>query len=39
MLSYIDVFQIMAIGCLGVVVLVLFVQTIDRHAKVEVLGH
>jgi DHA2 family multidrug resistance protein len=39
MLSYVDVFQIMAVGCMGVVVLVLFLQNIDRHSKVEVLAH
>ena len=39
MLSYLDVFKIMAVGCLCVVVLVLFVRRIDRHEKVEPVGH
>ncbi|HET6250329.1 MAG TPA: hypothetical protein VFE47_21755 [Tepidisphaeraceae bacterium] len=39
MLSYLDVFKIMAVGCLCVVVLVLFVKRIDPHAKVEAVAH
>jgi DHA2 family multidrug resistance protein len=39
MLSYLDVFKIMAVGCLCVVVLVLFVKRVDPHAKVEAVGH
>ena len=39
MLSYIDVFKIMAVGCLGVVVLVLFLKRIDLTHKVEAIGH
>jgi DHA2 family multidrug resistance protein len=39
MLSYLDVFKIMAVGCIGVVVLVMFLQKIDRHDKAEPVGH
>jgi hypothetical protein len=39
MLSYLDVFKIMAVGCMFVVLLVLFVKKIDRHEKVEAAGH
>jgi MFS transporter, DHA2 family, multidrug resistance protein len=33
MLSYLDIFKIMAIGCLAVVGVVLFLRKIDRHHK------
>ena len=39
MLSYLDVFKIMAIACVPVIVLVLFVKNIDRNEKFEPVGH
>lgn len=39
MLSYIDVFKIMAVGCLAVVGLVMFLRRVDPHSKVEAVGH
>jgi DHA2 family multidrug resistance protein len=39
MLAYIDVFKIMAIGCLGVIVLVMFLKRIDLSHKAEAVGH
>ncbi len=39
MLSYLDVFKVMAIGCLCVVGLVMFLQKINRGAKAEPVGH
>jgi MFS transporter, DHA2 family, multidrug resistance protein len=37
--SYLDVFKVMAVGCLSVVVLVLFLRKIQRHDKVPTAAH
>ena len=37
--SYLDVFKIMAIACLSVVVLVLFLKKVNRHDKPAPTGH
>ena len=39
MLSYLDVFKIMAVGCLAVVVLVLFVRRLDPNEQPAPAAH